>query len=151
LLNTHERVFVPDCKELHFFDDRYGRFNYGPRWYAAHFENAPRDSICGEASPSYLFIPGTARRIHDLVPEAKLLAILRDPVARAWSHYWYNVSLGREILSFEKAIAREEDRTSGPDPQPRWFSYLARGDYVAQLRRFASVFPRDQLCVVLFE
>jgi hypothetical protein len=152
LLAQHPRIFVPATKELHFFDDREGAFGRGVEAYAAHFADAPPSSLCGESSPSYLFVPGTAERIKNTIPEARLLAILRDPVARAWSHYWFNVRRGREWLGFEKALDREGERTDAEDPRwQRWFAYVARGRYVEQLRRYEAVIPREQLCVVLLE
>jgi hypothetical protein len=149
--DSHPDVYVPDTKELHFFDDRDGRFTLGVDWYADHFR-AGMDAIAGELSPSYLFVPGTAERIHRVLPHVRLIAILRDPVARAWSHYWFSVRTGRERLPFAEAIEREAERTNTADVESlAWFSYVSRGMYLEQLQRYEAVFPRDQLCVVLLE
>jgi hypothetical protein len=153
LVGRHERVFLPARKELHFFDDRDGAFAQGPEAYAAFFADAPAGAVRGESSPSYLYVPGTAERIRAIVPDVRLIAILRDPVERAWSHYWFNVRRGREWLSFEKALDREDERTRSPKDLRwgPWFSYVGRGLYVEQLRRYESVFPREQLLVVLLD
>ncbi|MCC6222816.1 MAG: sulfotransferase [Thermoleophilia bacterium] len=152
LLDRNDRIFVPATKELHFFDDRDGRFATGLEEYAQHFAGAPASSRCGESSPSYLFVPGTAERIHSVLPDVKLIAILRDPVARAWSHYWFNVRRGREHLGFEEALAREAERTSAPDSRAqRWFAYVGRGRYLEQLRRYEAVFARERLLVLLLD
>jgi sulfotransferase family protein len=93
------------------------------------------------------------------VPDAKLIALLRDPVDRALSHYHHEVALGREPLSFEEAIEAETERTRGEEErlvrEPGYFShawwdhtYLARGRYAEQLERWLAVFPREQLLVV---
>jgi hypothetical protein len=93
------------------------------------------------------------------VPDAKLIALFRDPVDRALSHYHHEVALGREPLSFEEAIEAEPERTRGEEErlvrEPGYFShawwdytYLARGRYVEQLERWLAVFPREQLLVV---
>ena len=94
-----------------------------------------------------------------MVPDAKLVALLRDPVDRAYSQYQHEVALGREPLSFEDALAAEDDRTRGEVDRlladPRAFSrawwghtYAARGLYAEQLERWLAFFPREQLLVV---
>jgi hypothetical protein len=93
------------------------------------------------------------------VPEAKLIALVRNPVDRAFSHYQHEVALGRELLSFEDALAAEDDRLRGEEERmladPAYFShawwnytYRARGRYAAQLERWLELFPREQLLVV---
>jgi hypothetical protein len=153
LVGRHERVFQPSTKELHFFDDRDRAYARGSEWYAEWFADAPAGSVVGESSPSYLYVNGTAERIRATLPNVRLVAILRDPVERAWSHYWFSVRRGREWLGFEKALDREEERTrKSEDPRwGPWFSYVGRSLYLDQLRRYESVFPREQLLVVLLE
>jgi hypothetical protein len=96
------------------------------------------------------------------VPDARLIALVRNPVDRALSHYHHEVALGREPLSFEDALAAEPERTSGEEARlvadPRAFSrawwdhtYVARGLYADQLERWLAVFPREQLLVVRSE
>jgi Sulfotransferase family len=148
---AHPDLYLPETKELHFFDDRDGTFGLGIGWYARHFAGAPAGALAGEVSPSYLYLPGTAERIRSALPDVRLVAILRDPVARAWSHYWFNVRNGRERLSFEDAIDQEPERTSTGPLWDAWYSYLARGRYVDQLRRYEAVFTREQICVVFLE
>ena len=93
------------------------------------------------------------------MPEARLIALLRDPVDRALSHYHHEVALGREPLTFEQAIEAEPERTRGEEErlsrEPDYFShawwdytYLARGRYAEQLERWLAVFPREQLLVL---
>jgi hypothetical protein len=97
--------------------------------------------------------------VRELVPEARLVALVRDPVDRALSHYNHERALGREPLSFEDALAAEDDRLRGEEQKlvadPRYFSrewwshtYKARGRYADQLERWLDVFPREQLLVV---
>ena len=94
-----------------------------------------------------------------MLPEARLVAILRNPVDRAFSHYQHERALGRELLSFEDAVAREDERMRGEVERmladPSYFShawwnytYVARGRYAEQLERWLAVFPREQLLVV---
>jgi Sulfotransferase family len=119
-----------------------------------------RSGVVGEASPSYLFHPLAAERVARMLPNARLIALLRNPVDRAFSHYQHEVALGREQLSFEDALAREDERMRGElermlrDPayfsHPWWnYTYAARGRYAEQLERWFAAFPREQLLVLL--
>jgi hypothetical protein len=154
-LRWHPQITGPSFKEVSFFDRHYAR---GERWYRAHLPARPR-GIVGEASPSYLFHPLAAKRVRSMLPDARLIALLRSPVDRAFSHYQHEVALGRESLSFEEAIEREDERMRGEVDQmlrdPSYFShawwnytYVARGLYAEQLERWFGSFPREQLLVL---
>lgn len=158
LLGRHPSVFCPEEKELHFFSSytdfpQHGRLEtVGIEPYLKHFGGTGPDQICGEATPNYLFDEGACQRIRSVVPDVRLIAILRDPVRRAWSHYWHQVRRGWERLSFEEALEAEEDRLASGDANTRdRYSYIARGRYIERLSRYEKVFPREQLCVVLLE
>jgi hypothetical protein len=155
-LRWHPHITGPSFKEVSFFDRHYAR---GERWYRAHMP-VRRSGIVGEASPSYLFHPLAPDRVARILPNARLIALLRNPVDRAFSHYQHEVALGREQLSFEEALAGEGERMRGEVERmledPRYFShawwnytYAARGRYAEQLERWFAVFPRDQLLVLL--
>ena len=155
-LRWHPDITGPSFKEVSFFDRHYA---YGERWYRAHLP-IKRGALVGEASPSYLFHPVAPERVQQMIPDARLIALLRDPVERAFSHYQHEVALGREELSFEDAIAREDDRMQGEVERmvqdPTYFShawwnytYVSRGLYAEQLERWYAVFPREQLLVLL--
>jgi len=155
-LRWHPRITGPAWKEVSYFDRHYRR---GTRWYRGHFPLRAADRLVGEASPGYLFHPLAPERVRATVPDAKLIAVLRDPVDRALSHYQHEVALGREPLSFEEAVDAEPERTRGEEErlvrEPGYFShawwdytYLARGRYAEQLERWFAVFPREQLLVL---
>jgi sulfotransferase family protein len=157
-LRWHPQITGPSFKEVSFFDRHYA---HGERWYRAHLP-IRRSGLVGEASPSYLFHPLAPERVGRMVPPAKLIALLRNPVDRAFSHYQHEVALGREELSFEDALAREDERMEGElermlgDPTyfsyPWWnYTYAARGRYTEQLERWLAAFPRDQLLVLFTE
>jgi hypothetical protein len=157
-LRWHPQITGPSFKEVSFFDRHYAR---GERWYRAHLP-IRRGGLVGEASPSYLFHPLAPERVARLVPQARLIALLRNPVDRAFSHYQHEVALGREELSFADALAHEEERMEGEldrmlrDPAyfsyPWWnYTYAARGRYAQQLQRWLAAFPREQLLVLLTE
>jgi hypothetical protein len=110
----------------------------------------PHHRAGGEASATYLWAPGAAERIARTVPESRLIAILRQPADRAFSHFWHNRARHREPLaSFEDALAAE------PERRRRHYSfnlyYAERGLYGAQLARYLQLFPREQVLVLLFE
>jgi len=117
--------------------------------------------LAGEASPSYLFHPFAPQRVAELLPDVRLVALVRDPVDRAFSHYQHEVAFGREPLSFEQALDQEEERMRGELERmrdPAYFShawwnytYASRGLYAEQLERWLAVFPREQLLVVSSE
>jgi len=155
-LRWHPRITGPAWKEVSYFDRHYRR---GTRWYRGHFPLRAADRLVGEASPGYLFHPLAPERVRATVPDAKLIAVLRDPVDRALSHYQHEVALGREPLSFEEAVDAEPERTRGEEErlvrEPGYFShawwdytYLARGRYAEQLERWFAAFPREQLLVL---
>jgi hypothetical protein len=158
-LTRHPQVQPARTDEIHFFSLFFDR---GLDWYRAQFPSRPPGQVSGEASPYYLFHPLAARRVHAVAPEVKLIALLRDPVDRAYSHYQLEVRQGVEPLSFEDAIAAEEERLAGEEARivdddtyvsfsHQHYSYLARGRYVEQLRRWLARFPRDQMLVVRSE
>jgi len=152
-------VIEPLRKEVHYFDVNVER---GERWYRAHFGREGEPGLNLDSSPYYLFHPAVPRRLHERLPDAKLIVLLRDPVRRAYSHYWHERDKGRERLSFEDAIAAEADRLGNSEQrladgtlarsrEHQHFSYLARGRYAEQLDRWWAVFPHEQLLVLKFE
>jgi len=158
-LRWHPGITGPSWKEVSFFDRHWWR---GPAWYRGQFPLRSGTRLVGEASPSYLFHPLAPERVRALVPDARLVALVRDPVARAYSHYQHEVALGREPLSFEDALAAESERTRGEEASlvadPKAFSrawwdhtYVARGLYADQLERWLAIFPPEQLLVVRSE
>lgn len=154
-------------KEVHFFDLR---FSEGVEWYRSFFPLSVhrrlarlrgRDLLAGESTPYYLFHPEVPRRVAATLPDVKLIALLRDPVERAYSHHQHRVRAGREELSFEDALAAEAERLAGGDElidsDPRYRrhhfhrAYFARGLYADQLERWLACFPRGQLLVLRAE
>jgi len=167
-LVQHPAVLPALKKEVHYFDDG---FASGQSWYRAHFPLTlhvrlvrQRRGACrvGEASPYYLLHPHTPRRVSQVLPDVRLIALLRNPVDRAESHYHHEVRRGRESLSFEEAIDREPQRLAGEVDRMladdtyvsfnhRRFSYLTRGRYVEQLPAWRALFPDDRLLILRSE
>jgi hypothetical protein len=146
LLRQHPQI-VDRPGEIHFFDLH---FDQGIEWYQAQFpERTQPESIRGDKSPYYLFHPLVPERAHALLPQAKLIVLLRNPIDRAYSQYWMNVRKQRETLSFSDALKAEEQRTAElSSPHHRVFSYLSRGLYIEQLRRWLAYYPLEQMMVI---
>jgi hypothetical protein len=165
-LAEHPNVLPASRKEVHFFDGRFGR---GLNWYRGHFATRAARRIrewrreapllTGEASPLYLFHPHAARRLKAVLPGAKLIVVLRNPVDRAYSHYQRELRGGFEQLTFEEAIEREEERLRGERERMladefyrsynyAHYSYKARGRYAEQLRAWFELFSREQFLIL---
>jgi hypothetical protein len=154
LLTRHPLVQGAATKEVHFFDDN---FEEGVGWYRNRFP-APRrvggrETITGEATPYYIFGPLVPGRMARVVPEARLIALLRHPVERAYSHYQHEVRLGTEPLSFMEAVEAEEQRLRGDSREfaLRHFSYLARGRYAEQILRYQGYRDENRMLLLKSE
>ena len=167
-LIQHVDVVGPRMKELHFFDRRWVDSKVGDYWadfpLRVHMNAAARvrrrTVVTGEATPYYLFHPLVPQRVHSVLPDVKLVVVLRDPVQRAISHYWHEVNHGRESLSLEDALAAEPDviapdldrvaRGQEPSRLLPAKSYVARGCYAEQLDRWAVLFSPSQMLILSF-
>jgi hypothetical protein len=162
-LQEHPQVEAPMQKEMSFFDLNYAR---GTDWYRMHFPLAAEDeadagkgTLTGESTAYYMFHPLAAARIAQTVPRAKIILLLRNPVDRAYSHYQLKLRRLQEELSFEDAIDAEAERLAGEEEKiihdPTYyslahdrFSYLARGRYLPQIRRWQQYFGPQQLLIL---
>ena len=158
-LKQHPQVYMSPRKEPHFFEGMHSDFLRPGRRstpvtelgdYQALFEGVSGEKAIGEASTSYLYSPKAPALIERSIPEAKLIAILRDPVERAYSNFLYCVQVGREPLaSFAEALEAEETRM-----QDKWGSlwyYRQKGFYYAQVRRYFDTYGRDRVGIWLYE
>ena len=148
-LEKHPEVYTPpDRQEIHFFDEE-ASYARGLDGYRSLFAGAAGRPVVFQTSPLYLFDPKVPERIHRACPDARHLFILRQPVDRAYSHYWHEVRFGRERLSFEAALAAEDERVARSWADRRHYSYVARGRYAEQLDRYFRLFGRERVRVVL--
>lgn len=158
-LCAHPEVMPSFTKEVHYFDQNFHR---GTGWYRSHFRRGPSGAVGGEATPYYLFHPLAPERASGVAPGCRLIALLRDPVDRAFSHYNHAKARGAETLDFEPALAAEPERLAGEedrllaDPTYSSFShqhhsYLARGFYADQLERWFERFDRERILVLSAE
>lgn len=167
-LSQHPCIYRPRKKEPMYFSYRHNR---RASWYRANFPSLFLKAACRlrgkpfrtfEASPNYLFHPLSPQRARAAVPDAKLIVLLREPTARAFSHYQHIVRDGQETLSFEEALEKEDERLVGEYEKIladesyearayRFYSYRTRGRYVEQLETWTKHFPREQLLVLQTE
>lgn len=136
-LRRHPGVAMCEPKEPEFFsrDDVYAR---GEGWYRSLFAHCRPDQIAGEASTTYTRWPHTpdaASRLARLLPEAKLVYVMRDPVRRAYSHYAHHMREGA-TMSFEDALERSS-------------IYVDCGLYLMQIERYLRYFPRESFLFLL--
>lgn len=151
-LRQHPDIGMADVKEVHYFDDE-EVFAHAPKdhaAYEAHFPDAKR--FHGETTPIYLWWKPACERIHRYNPRMKLIAVLRDPVERAFSQWNMEFNRGDETRDFRSAIQAElEQRKVDPERQHRVFSYLSRGFYSEQIEHFQQTFDPHQLLFLKFE
>jgi hypothetical protein len=158
-----------NLKSPHYF---YWHYHRGPNWYRSHFASTPARAVAarrgrgpavtGEASPNYLYDPRVPGRAGALLPQAKIVILLRDPVERAYSHYKERVRAGVEFLSWEEALTAEPYRLAGEldrmsaDPlyysRPMdYYSYRDRGVYRPQVERWLAQYPAESVLIVRSE
>jgi hypothetical protein len=163
-LAGHPRLFLSGVKEPKFFltdgspppcgggpgdEETFRRYVWRRRDYEALFDGAPPGALRGESTTLYLRDQAAQRRISALVPAARLIAILRDPVDRAHSNWTHLRSAGLEPeRDFLRACALEEHRARrgwGP-----FWRYLELGRYGEHLTHLYTLFPREQVLVLLY-
>ena len=135
-LQAHPQVYVPPAKDIFFFDREYHR---GLEWYRSLFADAgPRHIRIGELSHFYLYSNEVARRIHETLPSAKLIACLRNPIRRAWSAYLFKKRNGLTSADFETALAN--------DPE-----MMTRGLYAEHIANYQGLFANDRFKIFLYD
>lgn len=164
-LTQHPKALPAYAKELNFFNYQYGRgIDWYRRFFPTVFEKYARavrgwPVVTGEATPDYIFFPAAAARIAEHLPDVRLIALLRNPVDRAYSAYHHRVRLGVESRDFADAVREEirRDRARARDGKKpgkgkgKGSSYLEKGDYGAYLRHWYDRFPSSRILVLRTE
>ena len=136
-LRDHPEVYIPPEEELHFFVEDIN-WKQGLDWYRARFADAGDAIAVGEKSPTYTMHPehpGVPERIHDLLPDVRMIYVVRHPIERIKSHFVHQFERGHEGLGINAAVRAD----------PR---YLDTTRYAMQLDRFLDWFPAEQIMVV---
>jgi hypothetical protein len=140
-LRCHPDLYVSEPRELHFFDQH---FSMGLAEYSRFFR-AAEGRVKGEITPAYGLLPeNRVQFIHSVMPEVRLVFVMRNPIERAWSHALMDLvyTTGRSLEEVKETELLGHLGSQGS---------LKRGDYVRTLDTWLSVFPREQLFVGFFE
>ena len=138
-LSHHPEIFMSKTKELRYFEKHRDK---DVSWYEAQFRSDAR--IRGEASPQYTRFPLIADvppRMHAVIPDAKLIYIIRDPIDRIVSHYMERLGQFRETRSLAEVLDDERKR----------FKYVCESRYHSQIEQYLTYFPPSQLLIVTLE
>ncbi len=166
-LEQHPQVYMSPVKEPNFFAVEGEKFYSDSlrgsgglarfpgirdiETYRELFKQVSNETAIGEASPLYIYVPKAVERIKHYIPNAKLIAILRHPVDRAYSHFLHWLKLGLEPLDTDfLQLFQEEEKYIINDWSPQWH-YKQRGLYYVQLKRYFDTFDRHQIRVYLYE
>lgn len=142
LLKQHPDIYMSREKETDFFQHNYTN---GLNWFEQFFSDHHGEKAIGEVSPGNMIHPEAPKRIAEVIPDTKLIFMLRNPIQRAFSQYLYGIYLGMDNPneSFSEMIR---------DPNHEWGSRIVElGMYYEQLQRFAQYFPRDRMLILLYE
>ena len=152
VLSFHPQLFVPEQKELHYFDGYNADIFPNIEEYKKVFQNAGSHQLCGEITPDYLTTPSALKNISNIFQELKIVVILREPVARVCSHYLMSCATGFEVLPFDKAIESEQTRLLNRNKIADIFhSYKERSTYLPRLEKYAERFGRHNIHVIFLE
>ena len=150
LLRQHPDIYMPEKKELHYFDE--APFNNDLlEGYAKQFSGANGASAVGEVTPEYIFFDWVPELIAKTLGHVRLVFVLRNPIERAYSHYWLMILTRREYLSFGQAIKRKPEQLQKEFLSWRNHSYVQRGIYFEQIKNYLQYFDRDQMLFVISE
>jgi len=162
-LSQHPEVYVPKRKELHYFSYEYmQRFAAGPgdahiliplcttrQAYEKHYEQVGTQRAVGDVSPSYLYYAEVSERIKAELGQPKIVVVLRDPIAKAFSQYMHLVRDNRETLTFYDALMAEAQRIR--EGWAALWRYAESSLYADKLRRYLDIFGADHVKLLLFE
>ena len=135
-LNLHPQISMSRPKELNFFVEELN-WPLGEEWYGAHFDSGA--AVRGETSPHYTDRPrldGVATRMQQLIPHARIVYMVRDPVDRMLSHYLHNSGGGYETRSLEEALSESDS------------AYVDRSRYAFQLEPYLDAYGRERIELV---
>lgn len=131
---AHPLIYVPDAKDLYFFDKNYYK---GLNWYNSFFLNSD-SCFKGEISHDYIFSQSAIQRISKHCPHVKIMTILRNPLDKIWSHYLFLKRSGATKLSFEDALFEFPE-------------LISKAKYYSGLKSVYNYFPKDQIGIFYFD
>ncbi|MFQ5493118.1 MAG: sulfotransferase [Candidatus Dojkabacteria bacterium] len=153
-LIEHPHVLAPKRKEVRYFGSEHNE-EKGLSWYFAHFPliRPGRQGIyiTGESSPNYMYRKGTIEKIHRVLPDVKLIMVLRDPTERAISHHNMISRLrDGEFPPFEEIVDQYLEGAEIPAETSK-VGFIERGYYLRQIENILEYFSRDQLKITILD
>lgn len=134
----HPAIACPPKDSVHYFDMFYAK---GRAWYSDWFSEAKDGQLLFDPTPSYIRSPWAAERISAENPKAKIILCLRDPVERAFSHYWHEKKKKKIGFRFSEALTNYD----------LYSSWIETGFYARHIEKYLEFFPREQLLAQRFE
>jgi len=152
ILAKHPLICLTSTKESKYFLNNIKQVNEKD-YLNIYFPNLNHQEILGEIDPELIYYPDCAEKIFKTLGKSvQFVFMLRNPVDRAYSHYWMSYRRGFELKSFEDAIIAEHDRLKACSKHNIWhFSYVDRGFYYKQIKRYLKFFNLSQMKFILFE
>ncbi|ABB25103.1 hypothetical protein Syncc9902_0128 [Synechococcus sp. CC9902] len=153
-LRNHPEINLPQTKELHIFDNELSDWSDQEiekidRRIEKHYERQSKTKHCGEATPNSMWWEPSMKRIWRYNPEIRLIAVLRNPITRAYANWRMEQLRGRDNKEIPLTLEEEEINCRKSLPlQDRTCSYLSRGFYTEQIRRVWRYFPREQFLAI---
>lgn len=166
-MGQHPNIINASRREIHYFTLSYWR---GLNWYKSYFPTSIYRNYCekkthqkfltGEATPHYVFHPLAIKRIRNLIPNVKLIVVLRNPVENAYSHFQHYKRGGIEKESFEEAVKTDKQRfekinelynsnlIKEHDLRDVKIPYVSYATYVIHIKRLLEIFPREQILFI---
>ncbi len=137
-LYEHPDVLLPETDSVHYFDMKYHR---DEEWYRQHFSEYDGETLVGEETPTYIRKQQAPKRISDMLPDVKVIFTLRNPMDRAFSHYWHEKSKDKISFEFYEILENYDLFQNWVEP----------GFYYQHLKRYEEYFSADQIKVLFFD
>jgi hypothetical protein len=152
ILKEHPSIYLPEDKEAPFFNNA-DNYSKGLKWWNEHyFKKYNNEPLMGVMTPEYIYFDEIPELIKgEFGKDVKLIAVLRHPVDRAYSHYLMTHRRGHEKESFQRGIELENERIKKGEFERHHFSYMSRGHYLDQVKRYQSNFDRENILYLCFE
>ena len=155
-LKDHPNIEMPATKEAPFFSDDNLTWEDWSRYFHKHFNRQKEGALFGKITPQYFGDHNAPKRIHEMMPDLALIALLRDPIERCFSDYKMRSRHGMEKRTFNDAVAphihgENRDRDSTQSQLSQTESYVARSEYGRILSDFLEYFPKNRILVLFSE
>ncbi len=134
----HPEIYVPDSDSIHFFTINYYK---GIEWYKKFYQDYSGQKVVGDTTSSYIRDYDAPERIASFNPDAKILISLRNPIERAFSHFWHEKAKGKIAFEFDEVLQNYD----------LYQNYIVSGFYSQHIKRYLTFFPEDKIFITLFE